>query len=398
MKVYLPAIQGYVPDGMVRTIHAFLEFCYITRKNIIDTNNINHLNAALDRFHQYREIFIMVGVRADFNLPRQHSLMHFAALMRAFGAPNGLCSSITESKHIKAVKEPWRRSNCYQATIQMMTTNTHLDKLVAMRADFVRRGMLPATVKPPDAATDEEEDADAVAGPCVTSSVQLTKKATRTNIEVRELAEELIQPNFAQLINGFLYEQLHPHSGSDSDSHLSAPQTLVNFRGTIDLYPSAQAIFYAPSDLCGTGGMQKELIRAVPSWYCRPTRYDTVFVKTAPDENGMLALDAARVRLFFSLNFRSTVYPCALVHWYQCIDNVPNDTTGMWVVQPEVDKNDRPLVAILHLDTILRASHLIPVFGTTTVPRGLSPAHSLDIFRAFYVNKFVDHHAFEIAF
>ncbi|KAF7972371.1 hypothetical protein HWV62_18074 [Athelia sp. TMB] len=190
----------------------------------------------------------------------------------------------------------------------------------------------------------------------------------------------------------------NPDSGSDSGSHSSAPQTLLNFRGTIDIYPSAQAIFYAPSDLCGTGGMRKELIRAVPSWFNGPARYNTVFVETAPDENGMLALDAARIRLFFSLEFRGTVYPCALVHWYQRIDDVPDDTTGMWVVQPEVDENDRPLAAILHLDTILRASHLIPIFGTTTVPRGLSPAHSLDIFRAFYVNKFVDHHAFEIAF
>lgn len=31
-------------------------------------------------------------------LPRQHSLVHYSALIRGFGAPNGLCSSITESR------------------------------------------------------------------------------------------------------------------------------------------------------------------------------------------------------------------------------------------------------------------------------------------------------------
>lgn len=147
-KVYLPAIEGYVPPRMVRAIRAFLEFCYIVRKNVINTTDLDQLQDTLDRFHEYRQIFIDVGVRENFNLPRQHSAVHFLRLIRAFGAPNGLCSSITESKHIKAVKEPWRRSSRYKATMQMMTTNTRLDKLTAMRTDFVRRGMLPPTSAP----------------------------------------------------------------------------------------------------------------------------------------------------------------------------------------------------------------------------------------------------------
>ncbi|KAJ7839437.1 hypothetical protein B0H14DRAFT_1068955 [Mycena olivaceomarginata] len=61
-----------------------------------------------------------------------------------FGAPNGICSSITESKHIKAVKEPWRRLSCYQALSQMLTINERLDKLAAARVDFIERGMLAA--------------------------------------------------------------------------------------------------------------------------------------------------------------------------------------------------------------------------------------------------------------
>jgi hypothetical protein len=81
-----------------------------------------------------------------FALPRQHSLVHYFSLVRAFGAPNGLCSSITESKHIKAVKEPWRRSSRYEALGQMLLTNQRLDKLAAARIDFTHRGMLDGTV------------------------------------------------------------------------------------------------------------------------------------------------------------------------------------------------------------------------------------------------------------
>jgi hypothetical protein len=146
VQVYLPAIDGHVPDEMVQTMRAFLEFCYIARRDIQDSHNLSALDDALQWFHRHHEIFRTSGVRSNgFNLPRQHSLIHYSKLIRAFGAPNGLCSSITESKHIKAVKEPWRRSNRFEALSQMLLTNQRLDKLAAARVDFAERGMLRGT-------------------------------------------------------------------------------------------------------------------------------------------------------------------------------------------------------------------------------------------------------------
>jgi hypothetical protein len=104
------------------------------------------LQDALERFHKYRTIFEEIGIRPDgFALPRQHSLIHYFMLIRAFGAPNGICSSITESKHITAVKKPWRRSNRYKALGQMLLINQRLDKLAAACVDFASRGMLDGT-------------------------------------------------------------------------------------------------------------------------------------------------------------------------------------------------------------------------------------------------------------
>lgn len=71
--------------------------------------------------------------------------MHYVRNIRLFAAPNGLCSSITENKHIKAVKEPWRRSSRFNALGQILLTNQRLDKLSALRVDFTRRGMLTGT-------------------------------------------------------------------------------------------------------------------------------------------------------------------------------------------------------------------------------------------------------------
>ena len=63
-----------------------------------------------------------------------------------FGAPNGLCSSITESKHIPSVKKPCDRSNHCNALGQILLTNQRLDKLTAAHVDFESRGMLRGMV------------------------------------------------------------------------------------------------------------------------------------------------------------------------------------------------------------------------------------------------------------
>ena len=131
---------------IIKTFNAFLDFCYIARKNVLTEDSLNALDAALEKFHRFREIFRISGVRPDgFSLPRQHSLKHYHQHIENFGAPNGLCSSITESKHIMAVKKPWRRSGRYEALKQMLTINTRNDKLTAARVDFESRGMLLGT-------------------------------------------------------------------------------------------------------------------------------------------------------------------------------------------------------------------------------------------------------------
>ena len=144
-QVYLPTIVGYVPEEMVKCMSAFLDACYIAHCQDIDTHALNNFESALGRFIELREVFRTLGVRpTGFSLPRQHSLVHYRRLVEDFGAPGGLCSSITESHHITAVKRPRRRSNRYEALAQMLLTNQHLDKLAAMRSDFAERKMLPA--------------------------------------------------------------------------------------------------------------------------------------------------------------------------------------------------------------------------------------------------------------
>lgn len=69
-------------------------------------------------------------------------MVHYYDQIKNFGSPNSLCSSITESKHIPAVKRPWRWSSKHLALQQMLKFNECLDKLAAARVDFTAHGML----------------------------------------------------------------------------------------------------------------------------------------------------------------------------------------------------------------------------------------------------------------
>jgi len=138
--------EGFIPVDITKALTAFLDFCYIARQDVLTEDSLNALDNALGRFHHYRKIFQETGVRpTGFSLPRQHSLIHYRYHIEKFGAPNGLSSSITESKHITAVKKPWRQSNRYEALGQMLTINTRNDKLAAAQIDFSSRGMLNGT-------------------------------------------------------------------------------------------------------------------------------------------------------------------------------------------------------------------------------------------------------------
>jgi hypothetical protein len=145
-KLYLPALQGHLPPDVVHTFRSLLEFYYIARRDVITEIDLDKLQNAISDFHTYREVFSPLRGEKGFSLPRQHSIVHYPALIRLFGAPNGLCSSITESKHIRAVKEPWRRSSRNNALFQMLTTNQRLGQLAAARVDFSTRGMLNGTL------------------------------------------------------------------------------------------------------------------------------------------------------------------------------------------------------------------------------------------------------------
>jgi hypothetical protein len=164
------------------------------------------------------------------------------------------------------------------------------------------------------------------------------------------------------------------------------------------MYPSVCAQFYAPSDPCGLRGMKREWVRAVVEWRNGPARYDTIFVREEEDADSISnGLTVARVRLFFTFTLNDRQHECALIENYHYVGSSADEDTGMWIVRPTFRgrfKESR----IIPISNIYRAAHLLPIYKAGyKVHRTMNPGNTLDSFKAFYVNKYIDHHAFEIA-
>ncbi|KAF7297024.1 hypothetical protein MIND_00934900 [Mycena indigotica] len=430
MKVYLPAIIGHVPSEMVQAVAALIEFCYLVRRSVIDEDTLQIIDETIRRYHHYREAFRVVRPQG-FSLPRQHALKHYIARIMDFGVPNGLCSSITESKHIRAVKRPYRRSNRNKPLGQMLLSNQRLDKLAAARADFTARGMLSGSLfasplapveeepQPVETTVDDDVEEGDVPGPTCLGEVTLAKSCGTVFLpssiisykaslvrkvprDVHQLARYVRQPRLHELIRCFLFEQLNPERAATED--IIPLDDCPDFAERVYIYTSARAVFYAPSDICGIGGMRHERIRATKSWYRGPPRYDCALIEHDTEAQGFRGLHAVRVRLLMKFTYRGIQYPCALVHWFSAHGDAPCLDTGMWIVKPDWVRGSartQPLLAVVHLDAILRGVHLIGVAGKDFLPpddKDLSFSDSLDAFEAFYVNKYADYHAHEILF
>ncbi|TFL04889.1 hypothetical protein BDV98DRAFT_580880 [Pterulicium gracile] len=144
--VILPALEHWLSGEVVCCFASLINFCYLACHSVITEDNLTKMLSLLEDLHYHCKVLLLPGVCDTFKLPCQHTLMHHIDCICFFGALTGLCSSITKAKHIKAVKEPWRRSNHWKALGQMLIINARLAKLIFFRAKLTAASMLKKTI------------------------------------------------------------------------------------------------------------------------------------------------------------------------------------------------------------------------------------------------------------
>ena len=109
--VDLPIRGGWDSSRLVRAVRALLDFLYLAQYQCHTSETLDQLQEALSEFHNRKAIFVDVGIRKHFNLPKLHSLSHYVSSIRLFGTTDNYNTKQSERLHIDFTKDAYRATN-----------------------------------------------------------------------------------------------------------------------------------------------------------------------------------------------------------------------------------------------------------------------------------------------
>ena len=121
LLVDLPLPHGQVPTRLLRAVRALLDFVYLAQFQCQTTDTIGRLDECLTRFHENKAVFMDLGIRDHFNIPKFHSLLHYSSSIALFGTTDNYNTEQTERLHIDFTKKAYCATN-YKDELPQMTT------------------------------------------------------------------------------------------------------------------------------------------------------------------------------------------------------------------------------------------------------------------------------------
>lgn len=130
----LPLPGGYSSVRLVRTVRALLDFLYLAQYPAHTSDTLKLLEDALHRLHTNKDIFVDLGIRQHFKLPKLHSLDHYVQSIKLFGTTDNYDTQYTERLHIDFAKDAYRATNHKDEFPQMTTWLERREKILRHEA------------------------------------------------------------------------------------------------------------------------------------------------------------------------------------------------------------------------------------------------------------------------
>ncbi|VDB95564.1 unnamed protein product [Peniophora sp. CBMAI 1063] len=163
-KVFLALRSGLNADDprFIIAARAVLDFVYLAHFPVHSTSTLAMMQEALQRFHSNKQVFIDLGARTHFNIPKIHSMLHYVPFIIDFGSVLPLCTDGPERLHIDLAKLGYRASNRRNYVIQMILWLHRREKLAWFESYLVYIESafgLPSDDDPMDGSSLEEDEA-----------------------------------------------------------------------------------------------------------------------------------------------------------------------------------------------------------------------------------------------
>lgn len=265
--VDLPLPSRQVTSRIVRSVSALLDFLYLAQLPSQTTHTLLRLEDALDRFHRNKDIFIDLGAREHFNIPKLHSLLHYGVSISLFGTTDNYNTEQTERLHIDLAKDAYRASN-RKDEYQQMTTWLERREKVQQHAAFLewRRR----------AGQERGRTAKPIGAPRpVPRSVKMTRDPSAKAVSFDDLARRYGAVDFQDVLADFIAQINYPDT-SAAAQRTRAADTLIPFRG-VPVFHKIKFTSNLTSDIIDAVHVRPEQRdkhgRIVPS------RFDTVIIQ-----------------------------------------------------------------------------------------------------------------------
>jgi len=120
-RVFVALLAGApnVNDRVLLVVRALTDFIYYAQFQLHTSDTLDAMQSCLDTFHNHKDVFIELGLREDFNIPKFHAIQHYINAIRALGSADGYNTEFSERLHIDYAKEGYRASNKWDYVEQM---------------------------------------------------------------------------------------------------------------------------------------------------------------------------------------------------------------------------------------------------------------------------------------
>ena len=115
----LPVPGGLDSSRVVKAVRALSDFLFLAQFECHTSGTLSQLEDCLAAFHNNKAVFIDLGIRENFDIPKFHSLLHYASSIRLFGTTDNYNTEQSERLHIDLAKEAYRATNRKDEYAQM---------------------------------------------------------------------------------------------------------------------------------------------------------------------------------------------------------------------------------------------------------------------------------------
>ncbi|KAI0074756.1 hypothetical protein K474DRAFT_1765035, partial [Panus rudis PR-1116 ss-1] len=407
-KVFLPILCGVHDDPRVITAAcALMDFIFLAHYPVHSTSTLESMKQALHTFHDNKDVFIDIGVREDFNIPKFHALNHYVAAILCFGSCDGVSTEISERLHIDLAKSAYRSTNRKHYLQQMVRWLERRDKMIWFEsylrwaippdADNDKNGGLFPDASLSNTGTLYDDESAQVNGHISFPTYRIAKRPGMQRVTATKLREAFGAKQFTQALRTFLQTEspavfdtlpLSAMESYDYGVYLQFRRALPSLRG-----------------LRANRDTFQDVIKAFPTSLSTANSdgtYSTVLFISDKEKAQRLGVHGYRigqVRAIFDIPeilqsrrpHSSSPHLC-YIELFTNFTEQPERYSGLYKVARMYENQERRAI-IVPVESIYRSCLLVPDFGSVADLSWCSKT-VLEEASMFYLTPFSDHHMY----